>query len=411
MSNDGFENVFLNDGEDDTFSAELAFDMPEYKLHGLRIHVGPRRESSVDGDDPINMASESRCEWKVVEDDNTDIAEFEEQQRDALGFDRSFIHPEGAIANQMGQAIDLAIRMIETQKSIDSMAGVAQRVAAACPGETYQHILTPHTTWEQIQTLVRAWTAKLRQVEFFKIQLLPTEYINGNDSGVIQRSWPRFTYITRHLHPEFATITDYKPHYAGMLRIDVKVGWMAIIYRYFRLCDRASSRSQIVQKLVHHASSSHPDSGAERQKCLFRVANLIINQVQRFWVGFLLRDEIGDEPFAVYTEATEGLYDLYDSVNAGYHWDVEFFGGVIGMGHNIHNPSTDFNQDGGFGRNLSIGVAFLNRPDGSEQLILDDSITRCTAYDFSDVCRNGLRVIGPRVPALGFSFIDYTDGA
>lgn len=217
MFEDGYDGIYT-DAEDDTFSVYTAFDMDEYNLRGLRIYMGRRRALSIDAWQPegLNIASECRNEWADVNvDDSADVDKFNMEQRAVLGFERGFVDPNGPVAEQMGQAIDLALRMMETQKSINIMTAVAQRLVNDCP-EVIHHI-TPESTWDQIQTSVRAWLAKLRQDEFFKIQVID----NGDEnSGVVHRFWPRFTSGDS---TELATLADYKPHYAGMLIINVKV--------------------------------------------------------------------------------------------------------------------------------------------------------------------------------------------
>lgn len=145
-------------------------------------------------------------------------------------------------------------------------------------------------------------------------------------------------------------------------------------------CHCVNVRPKIVEKLAYHALPNNIHSETERQKCLFHVANLMINQTQAFWVAFLrpgMADRGAIEPVAVHSPATVGLLDFYGNPNSGYHWDAEFFGGLVIMRHNRDNPSTRLNQHGGFGRTLSVGDPYLDRADGTEQRIAMHSITRC----------------------------------
>lgn len=133
---------------------------------------------------------------------------------------------------------------------------------------------------------------------------------------------------------------------------------------------------------MYHAFSrhAHPQSPIEHQICLFHVANLIINQVQTFWVAFLWPEMAcngNEQPVAVHNGATTGLLDYYRSPSAGYHWDAEFFGGTVLVQHRTDSPRAEFDAGGRFGRNLSIGYPYLNRADGTEQMVQMDSITRC----------------------------------
>ncbi|KKY33945.1 hypothetical protein UCDDA912_g06083 [Diaporthe ampelina] len=310
---------------DDTLSLGYAFDLPQFNLRGLRIFVGHRRRTSIEID-PMG----DRMEWMIEDEDDADNGE-----REGLSFDRGFLGRRHPASQQMGQAIDLALRMMETPKSINIMTRVAKRMVDDRPLEVLH--ITPQSAAGEVVALVRNWIAKLRQQEFFKIQL-------------------------------------------------------------------------IVEKLVYHAFSGHDQSRVEHQICLFHVANLIINQVQAFWVAFLWPEVAHrgtEQPVAVHNEATMGLLDFYRSPSAGYHWDAEFFGGIVQVHHMADSPHADFTPRGGFGRNLSIGYPYLNRADGTEQCIPMGSITRCVNYDFSEVLRGGLGTCGNRVPPFGFPFLDY----
>lgn len=348
-----------SDDSNDSLSVGYAFDLPQFNLSGLRIFVGHRREASVHdnyGNDRMGWGTD-----RAARDNPLDPND--------LGFDRGFLGPRSPVSRLMGQAIDLALRMMETQKSIDIMTGVAKRMVDDSP-QAVLHI-TPRTTRAEVQSLARNWLSILRRQEFFRIQLIETG-----------RSNPSVMYWTCSVRDRPITLSHYYPHNAGMLGIDVKVCLMTDFLSCWP-CDRANMPSKIVEKLLYHASANSVPSAIEWQKCLFHVANLIINQVQCFWVAFLwpdLADPRANEPLAVHSTATVGLVDFYGNPSAGFHWDAEFFGGRVEMHHRRDDPSTHFNQYGGFGRALSIGSPYLNRADGSEQLITMNSITRCLSY-------------------------------
>lgn len=348
-----------SDDSNDSLSVGYAFDLPQFNLRGLRIFVGHRREASVHdnyGNDRMGWSTD-----RTARDNPLDPND--------LGFDRGFLGPRSPVSRQMGQAIDLALCMMETQKSIDIMTDVAKRMVDDSP-QAVLHI-TPQSTRAEVQRLVRNWLSILRQQEFFKIQLIET--------GM---SGPSVTYWTCDVRDRPITLSHYYPHNAGVLGIDVKVCFMAGLLSCWP-CDCANVPSKIVEKLSYHASANSVPSVIEWQKCLFHVANLIVNQVQRFWVAFLwpdLADPRADEPLAVHSPATVGLLDFYGNPNSGYHWDAEFFGGLVIMRHNRDNPSRRLNQHGGFGRTLSIGDPYLDRADGTEQRIAMHSITRCLNY-------------------------------
>lgn len=353
---------YASDDSNDTLSEGYAFDLPQFNLHGLRIFVGPRREASVYDDPRFD-----RTEWSTV----GEVARDNTLEPNDLGFDRGFLGPRNPVSSQFGQAIDLAIRMMETRKSIGIMAGVAKRMVDDSPQAV--HHITPQSTPAEVRSLAGSWISILRRHEFFKIQLVEDSSWN---SSVVWRDWTRF------VCDRPATLADYYPHNAGMLKIDVKVRPMINSSRCWP-GDCANMSPKIVEKLAYHASPSCLPSEIERQKCLFHVANLIINQVQHFWVAFLrpgMADPGANVPLAVHSPATMGLVRYYHNPSAGYHWDAEFFGGIVQMLHRRDNPSTHFNQHGSFGRTLSIGDPYLVRADGTEQRIAMSSITRCLNY-------------------------------
>lgn len=188
------------DDSNDTLSLDYAFNLPQFNLQGLRIYVGPRREDSVEYDD--------RQEWEA---DDEAVRDYTLNPND-LGFDRGFLGPHDLVSRLMGQAIDLALHMMETQKSIDIMTRVAMRMAKDSP-QAVLHI-TPQSTPAEVQRLARNWLSILRRNEFFKIQLIED---GSSNSSVNYRNWARF------LRDTPATLADYYPHNAGMLQIDVKV--------------------------------------------------------------------------------------------------------------------------------------------------------------------------------------------
>lgn len=206
--------------ENDTDSMFDAFDLPEYNLNGLRIFLGLRRESSIEVG--------SRQEWVTLDkgsdnsgdDENEgDGSEGDENEDNGSEYDpfalpRGFVDRRDPVAQPMGQAIDLALRLLETQKSIDIMAGVAKRLVDDSP-EDVQHI-TPQSTLRECKTLVRHWIAKLRQQEFFKVQAISMD--DGSKVGSRLRCWHR------RVHPADAlTLPDYHPHNAGLLEINIEV--------------------------------------------------------------------------------------------------------------------------------------------------------------------------------------------
>lgn len=87
-----------------------------------------------------------------------------------------------------------------------------------------------------------------------------------------------------------------------------------------------------------------------------------------------------EEPLAVYSDATIHLERKLSEPSAGYHWEHEFFHGAVRWLHHKESLRTDFNRTGGFGRGLSMGDAYLQRPDGTEQRIDMDSIIGCLEY-------------------------------
>lgn len=142
-------------------------------------------------------------------------------------------------------------------------------------------------------------------------------------------------------------------------------------------------KPQILRQLTYHASSSHADSSIEFQKCLFHVANLLVHEVQRFWVAFLMSGMATggtQEPIAIYSDATIHLMHYFTEPSAGYHWELEFFGGSVRWLHNRDSPDADFDKNGGFGRGLSSGDAYLQHADGTEQQITMDSIIGCVEH-------------------------------
>lgn len=187
----------------DTASRGYAFDLPEYNLRGLRIFVGSRRKASV-----CDNPSVDRLEWLVRNEDD------EDREQNDLGFDRGFIGPRNPLSKQMGQAINLALRMMETQKSIDIMTGVVERLIHDRSLQNKSYHITPLSTREEIQTLARNWIEKLRRQELFKMRLA---HLKETNSGAHMRDWRRF------VDQEPATLADYYPHNAGLLTIDVKV--------------------------------------------------------------------------------------------------------------------------------------------------------------------------------------------
>lgn len=192
---------------DDTLSLGYAFDLPQFNLRGLRIFVGHRRRTSIEID-PMG----DRMEWMIEDEDDADNGE-----REGLSFDRGFLGRRHPASQQMGQAIDLALRMMETPKSINIMTRVAKRMVDDRPLEVLH--ITPQSAAGEVVALVRNWIAKLRQQEFFKIQLVSE--IGACNSGVVYRSWRR----PRRHRPY--TLADFYPHKAGMLRIDVKVVFLS----------------------------------------------------------------------------------------------------------------------------------------------------------------------------------------
>lgn len=348
-----------SDDSNDSLSVGYAFDLPQFNLRGLRIFVGHRREASVHdnyGNDRVGWSTDQAARDNPLDPND-------------LGFDRGFLGPRSPVSRLMGQAIDLALRMMETQKSIDIMTDVAKRMVDDSPQAVFH--ITPRTTRAEVQSLARNWLSILRRHEFFRIQLVET---GRSNSSVM--------YWTCSVRDSPITLSHYYPHNAGMLRIDVQVCLMTDFSSCWP-CDRANMPSKIVEKLFYHASANSVPSAIEWQKCLFHVANLIINQVQRFWVAFLwpdLAEPRANEPLAVHSPATVELLDYYGNPSAGRHWEAEFFGGVVEMHHRRDNPSVYFNQSGGFGRILSIGSPYLNRADGSEQRVAMNSITRCLNY-------------------------------
>lgn len=216
----------------DTDSMYDAFYLPQYNLGGLRIFLGRRRHSSVEvGErhewDTLDSGDSDKQDWAVfnnessesddggddeVEDDGHDYVD----KDDPFTLPRRFVDKHDTVAKPMGQAIDLALCLMETQKSIDIMAGVAKRMVEDSP-EDIQHI-TPQSTLRECKTLARRWIAKLRQEEFFKIQAVPM----GDDTvrvGTSLRCWHRRVHMD-----DTATLADYLPHNAGLLEIDVEVG-------------------------------------------------------------------------------------------------------------------------------------------------------------------------------------------
>lgn len=351
-----------SDDSKDSLSVGYAFDLPQFNLRGLRIFVGPRREASVH-----DSYGNDRPEWMTDDEAVRDIT----LNLNNLGFDRGFLGPRNPVSGQMGQAIDLALCMMETQKSIAIMTGVAKRMVDDSP-QAVLHI-TPQSTPAEVLRLARDWISILRRREFFKIQLVEA---GSSNSSVVYRDWTSF------VRDKPVALSDYCPHNAGMLQIEVKVCPMTTLLSCWP-CYCAKVPSKIVEKLAYHASPNRISSEIEFQKCLFHVANLIINQTQAFWIAFLrpgMASRGADVPLAVHSPATVGLLDFYPNPSAGYHWDAEFFGGLVQMRHRRDNPSTYFNQYGGFGRTLSIGSPYLDRADGSEQLITMNSIKRCLSY-------------------------------
>lgn len=195
--------------ENDTDSTYDAFDLPQHKVRGLSIYLGRRRESSVEAGD--------REGWNIIEPDSDDdeYDEDEVDEKNPLGIPRDFLVKKSRYAEPIGQAIDLALRMLETQKSIDIMAGVAKRMVEKFP-EDVQHI-TPQSTLRHCKTLAGKWIAKLRR-HFFKIQAIDMEA--GDEAGVFVRGWHE------HVQPDATpTLADYHPHNAGLLEIELQVGW------------------------------------------------------------------------------------------------------------------------------------------------------------------------------------------
>lgn len=194
---------YNSDGSEDTLSVGYAFDLPQFNLRGLRIFIGNRRRSSI-AIDPMD----DRPEWKLDDEGNAD-----NRERGSLSFDRGFTGPRHPVSQHLGPAIDLALRMMETPKSIKIMTMVAKRILDDRPREVLH--ITPRSTAREVQALVTNWLAKLRQQEFFKIQLVSE--LGGCNSGVTHRYWQRYRLDTP------ATLASYYPHNAGMLQIDVKV--------------------------------------------------------------------------------------------------------------------------------------------------------------------------------------------
>lgn len=205
--------------EGDTDSMFEAFDFPQYNLNGLRIFLGRRRANSI--------AVGDRHEWNTLntgnddgedshgqnEKDEDDGSEFTEDELSVL--DRGFVGRNDPVTQPMGQAIHLALRLMETQKSVDIMAHVAKRIVEATPDDV-SHI-TPQSTLRECKTLVRNWIWKLRQQEFFKIQAVGM--LDSEEVGWRLRSWHRRVHGN-----DTPTLADYCPHNAGVLEMNFKVG-------------------------------------------------------------------------------------------------------------------------------------------------------------------------------------------
>lgn len=86
------------------------------------------------------------------------------------------------------------------------------------------------------------------------------------------------------------------------------------------------------------------------------------------------------EPVAIYSDATIHLVHRFAEPSAGYHWELEFFGGSVLWLHNQNSPRADFDEAGGFGQGLSSGDAYLQRADATEQQIAMDSIVGCVEH-------------------------------
>lgn len=205
--------------ENDTDSMFDAFDLPQYNLSGLRIFLGLRRESSIEVGNRQEWITSDRESDAGGDNENEDSGSDDENEGngsedDPFALPRGFVDSSDAVAQPMGQAIDLALRLLETQKSIDIMAGVSKRLVDDYP-EDVQHI-TPQSTLRECKTLVRHWVAKLRHQEFFKIQAIAMD--DGGEVGSRLRCWHR------RVHSEDTlTLPDYHPHNAGLLEINIEV--------------------------------------------------------------------------------------------------------------------------------------------------------------------------------------------
>ncbi|KAI3397692.1 hypothetical protein diail_10461 [Diaporthe ilicicola] len=369
MDIDDFDGGYASDH---STSEDYAFDLPRHGLRGLRIFNGFRREDSIESGD--------RGEWRRISD--------EEHATDGHVY-RSFLPPWCAAADQLGRAIDLSLRMMETPKSVKIMAGVARRLVDARPGSVLH--ITPQSTKDQIEFLVKCWLAKLRHQEFFKIQVCDT-YIHTDDPSdwaIIFRAWERF--VNPHINPR-PKLNKWYPHNAGLIGIN----------------------EDLVNLLIHHfEESDHPDSPAEWQKCLFYVASLITNCVQKFWVHFLMPNmsEAGtEEPEEVHSAATHGLitadHSREDGPDSGRHWEAEFFGGALHMHYLKRTPFAEIDENGAFGRFLSIGTPILLRGDRTYQRVKMDSIVQVLQFNFPE---GWLGTYGDRVTLSDHGFMDHYD--
>lgn len=104
--------------ENDTDSMFDAFNLPEFNLNGLRVFLGRRRKSSVELGDRQEWAtfdSESNdnedCE---NEDYGSDENEDEDSEDDHSAIPRGFVDRRDPVSQPMGQAIDLALCLMET---------------------------------------------------------------------------------------------------------------------------------------------------------------------------------------------------------------------------------------------------------------------------------------------------------
>ncbi|KAL1877518.1 hypothetical protein Daus18300_002506 [Diaporthe australafricana] len=354
-----------NGNSDYSTSEEMAFDLPQYGLSGLRIYCGFRREKSIDG--PDNHMH--RQEWSTVSD--------EENARSLTR--RGFIQQNHPEAIPVGQAIDLSLRMMESPRSVGIMARVAKRLVDASPRDILH--ITPQSTQEEVESLVKRWLVKLRYEEFFKIQFVdPKKDGDGRpcDYWTQHRAWGRYADFDNP-RPE---LRKWHPHNAGMLVLN----------------------EELVDMLVWHSRSGLPHSRSEHQKCLFYLASLITKGVQGFWIHFLMpsMSHRGQEdPEVVHSTATRGIVTAdqfhVPTPCAGRHWEVEFLGGALTMHYLKRTADLKFDVDNVFGRKLSVGTPMLLRTDKTSQHINMESIFRLLRFDFSE---GHLATYGDRVNLL-----------